>query len=161
MLITCPNCAASYDVPDHLLAGAVRLLRCARCAVEWDAQSYVDQAPQGRQAVHARQVQAVVAEPMSEVPDWPDHRSLPDDDAGRMPPPPDDSRLPAGISLSTDAPIRRRLPSEPPRMSALVAAWVLSLVVVGSLGWGVWHWRDDVMTIWPPSQRAFGVVGSH
>lgn len=34
MLIACPACAATYQVPDHLI-GAGRQMRCAKCAHEW------------------------------------------------------------------------------------------------------------------------------
>ncbi len=34
MRIACPSCAASYDVPDRLLAGR-KALRCARCGEQW------------------------------------------------------------------------------------------------------------------------------
>ncbi len=33
MKITCPNCAAEYNVPDSLAAG--RIVRCAKCATQW------------------------------------------------------------------------------------------------------------------------------
>jgi predicted Zn finger-like uncharacterized protein len=169
MLITCPNCAAGYDVPEHLLAGEVRRLRCARCAVEWDAREAFDQNPL------QERVQAMMAEPIGVPPpprveptaaqlaeSW---HSRQDDDATihadmRVPPPLEHDPADTGITLTSDVPTRR-IPSEPPRLSALVAAWILSLVFVGSLGWGVWHWRDDVMTIFPPSQRAFGAISQH
>lgn len=32
MRIACPACTAEYEVPDHLLAGSARSLRCSRCA---------------------------------------------------------------------------------------------------------------------------------
>lgn len=35
MRIACPSCAADYEVPDRLLAGATRRLRCARCGAEF------------------------------------------------------------------------------------------------------------------------------
>ncbi len=34
MRIVCPSCAASYDVPDGLLAGR-KTVRCARCGEQW------------------------------------------------------------------------------------------------------------------------------
>lgn len=37
MLITCPSCDSGYEVPDHLLAGEGRRLRCKLCAEEWHA----------------------------------------------------------------------------------------------------------------------------
>ncbi|MBR0669063.1 hypothetical protein GXW71_32235 [Roseomonas hellenica] len=35
MRIACPDCAAEYDVPDHLLVGNPRAMRCARCGRVW------------------------------------------------------------------------------------------------------------------------------
>lgn len=37
MRIACPNCSAEYDVPESLLATGPRLLRCARCAHQFEA----------------------------------------------------------------------------------------------------------------------------
>jgi predicted Zn finger-like uncharacterized protein len=37
MIIACPNCEAEYDVPDHVLEGAGRTLRCKSCTEEWRA----------------------------------------------------------------------------------------------------------------------------
>jgi predicted Zn finger-like uncharacterized protein len=35
MRIACPSCGAEYDVPDRLLAGAARTLRCSRCGADF------------------------------------------------------------------------------------------------------------------------------
>lgn len=43
MLITCPNCDAGYEVPDYLLAGEGRWLRCKLCLGEWQARPPVAQ----------------------------------------------------------------------------------------------------------------------
>jgi predicted Zn finger-like uncharacterized protein len=37
MLLTCPDCAAEYNVPDHVMDGAPVTLRCVRCSREWEA----------------------------------------------------------------------------------------------------------------------------
>jgi predicted Zn finger-like uncharacterized protein len=37
MRIACPNCSAEYDLPESLLAGGPRLLRCARCGFQFEA----------------------------------------------------------------------------------------------------------------------------
>jgi predicted Zn finger-like uncharacterized protein len=140
MLITCPTCAAGYDVPDHLLEHHVQRLRCAHCATEWDVAALAP--PELPLAPPPVAPQVMVTPPSS----------------ASLPPPPSVDAGPA-ITLSRKAPILGRAKAEPPRLAALAAAWVLSLVVVGSLGWGVYHWRSDVMTLWPPSQRAFGALG--
>lgn len=46
MLITCPNCEAGYNVPDHLLAGEGRRLRCKSCTEEWHVVLPPEQAPE-------------------------------------------------------------------------------------------------------------------
>lgn len=46
MLITCPSCDSGYEVPDHLLAGEGRRLRCKLCAEEWHAMLPVPQEPE-------------------------------------------------------------------------------------------------------------------
>ncbi len=58
MLLTCPNCAAGYEVPDHVLDGPPRMMRCALCATEWEARSPLKS---------AESVQATIAEPMAEL----------------------------------------------------------------------------------------------
>jgi predicted Zn finger-like uncharacterized protein len=35
MRIVCPGCKTQYDVPEAMLAGGTRTVRCARCASEW------------------------------------------------------------------------------------------------------------------------------
>jgi len=35
MQLTCPNCAASYDVPDHAIGPAGRKIRCRACDTSW------------------------------------------------------------------------------------------------------------------------------
>lgn len=35
MLLTCPACAAEYNVPDHVVDGAPLTVRCVRCDGEW------------------------------------------------------------------------------------------------------------------------------
>lgn len=61
------------------------------------------------------------------------------------------------ISLSDRDPMRPPRPAVGP--GAALAAWALSLCVLISLGWGAVHWRSEVMSIWPPSQRAYQAVG--
>lgn len=43
MRIDCPSCAASYEVPDTLLAGR-KAVRCARCGQQWTPAAAVPQA---------------------------------------------------------------------------------------------------------------------
>ncbi|HEY4251215.1 MAG TPA: zinc-ribbon domain-containing protein [Roseomonas sp.] len=45
MRIACPDCAAEYEVPDHLLVGAPRAMRCARCGRVWTPQAIAPPPP--------------------------------------------------------------------------------------------------------------------
>lgn len=49
--------------------------------------------------------------------------------------------------------------AEDARSSALVAAWVLSLLVVAAAIGGAFVFRAEVMAFWPPSARLFAALG--
>ena len=49
--------------------------------------------------------------------------------------------------------------SAPVEPVALAMAWVLTLFLIVSLGWGAVRWRGEVMEAWPPSQRAYSALG--
>nr|WP_294520624.1 zinc-ribbon domain-containing protein [uncultured Rhodopila sp.] len=44
-------------------------------------------------------------------------------------------------------------PSPPPRSPALLAAWVLSILLLGAAGVSAVVWRADIVRLWPPSSR--------
>lgn len=44
MIVTCPNCGASYRIPDDRVGGGVRM-RCAQCDHRWAAEARVAPAP--------------------------------------------------------------------------------------------------------------------
>lgn len=46
MRIDCPACAAVYDVPESLLRGRARTMRCAACAQTWTADALTVSVPQ-------------------------------------------------------------------------------------------------------------------
>ena len=46
MLIQCPSCAATYDIPDGAIRGAGRKVRCAACKTTWVAESPVNDTPE-------------------------------------------------------------------------------------------------------------------
>ena len=126
MLISCPNCAAGYDVPDHLLAGAGKRLRCARCAQEWLALPEPEAAAKLAPDI-APEIAPVFA-------------------PARPPPidrPPAPSRQAGNRALA----------------SLALAGWVLSIGLLGGIGWGAVHWRSQVMAGWPPSERLYQAVG--
>ncbi len=107
---------------------------------------------------------------------------LPEPELARTP---DDARaMPAERDLADspprpDAPLRTRenpaanlfvprepdldldLPEPPRRTPAAVVAtlWVLSLALLGGLGWGFVSYRQPIMQAWPPSARLYAALG--
>jgi predicted Zn finger-like uncharacterized protein len=160
MRIACPNCSAEYEVPDTLLSGGPRLLRCARCSHQFHA------APGGFAAAPGAApapVAPLVAPPEPPVapppaafppprPEPPPASDPPEPPAA--PPPYDRSAL-----LLSDPPLFR--PPEPaPRGGApLVLAWLLSLAILGGAGWATWHFHAEIVEAWPPAARLYQALG--
>ncbi|MBU8541100.1 zinc-ribbon domain-containing protein [Falsiroseomonas tokyonensis] len=139
MRISCPNCAAEYDVPDSALAAGPRLLRCARCEHKFTAA-----------------LPEAVAEPAAEPPaaaaETPAEPAPAETPAAEPapPPPPEPARL-AQDRLS-DA------PASPPDRFAL-AGWLVTLLVLVLAAYAGFAWRAEVMEAWPPSQRLYALLG--
>ena len=124
MRIVCPSCQAEYEVPDALLHGAHRPVRCARCAAEWTP---------------AAPVQPDAPPVLPVVPALP---------------PPD-----RGPSLAEEAPLptsgnRRRASAIAP-----LAAWLVTLALIITIGWSLVKWRAPIMAFWPKSQLVYGWLG--
>ena len=129
MQITCPACAATYEVPDHLLVPG-RLARCARCAQEWEPSA--DAAPPA-------------PEPVAE-PD-PAPESL-----VRIPEAPP-LAAPARMRAPPQKPPRRR-----PGV-AIWIGWAASLAIIVYAAYAMTRHRDAVMQSWPPSTRLYSALG--
>jgi predicted Zn finger-like uncharacterized protein len=132
MLLTCPDCAAEYNVPDHVVDGAPITLRCVRCSREWEVGGADSNPPE--------------LEMPSPEPAPPEHQADPVMPAMLQVPPAPLEHLHA--NLQHDRAIRGGL-----------ASWTVSVIVVGLIGWAGIQWRHDVMTAWPPSQRAYQAIG--
>jgi hypothetical protein len=48
---------------------------------------------------------------------------------------------------------------EPGRNRGAVAAWAASLVILVALGFAAVHFRTEIMQAWPPSARAYALLG--
>lgn len=138
MRIACPSCSAEYEVPDRLLAGPARMLRCSRCAAEF-------------QLPRAEAPAAAAPEPPPADPPKPE-------------PPP---RIAEAVSASRMAeaapappvPAWAPTPAEPETDGALARAWVASLIVVVGAAVALVVFRDAVMVAWPPATRLFVAIG--
>ncbi|WP_135467646.1 zinc-ribbon domain-containing protein [Crenalkalicoccus roseus] len=124
MRITCPACAAAYEVPDRLV-GPGRRLRCARCGHEWAARPEAPRPP------------APAEPPQAPAPDRP-----------RPPPHPLARRAPQPIE-----PPLPPLGDAPPRDRTLVVAWVTTVLVVLGAVVAILLFRAEIVTLWPPAGR--------
>ena len=138
MRITCPSCAAEYEVPGTLAAG--RVVRCAKCAGQWTPVALPAEA---------------AAEPMPPPPLEPAQLepAQPEPAQPREPPVP----IPA-ITAPRRVPfdIEKQLRPSP---APLIAAWVVSAAVLAALVAAAIVWRDPVMHAWPPSLRLYAALG--
>lgn len=144
MRIVCPSCQARYEVPESLLA-AGRPVRCARCGQEWMP------APEDTAPDHAPSAAPPARLPPPSLPGPPPGRSAP--------------RLnPAAREAWPPKPSPADWPVPPPRerrsgRGGAIVGWIVSLVVLALLAWAAYAWRGEVMTVWPPSARAYSAIG--
>ena len=128
MRLACPSCSAEYEVPSARLTPP-RMVRCTRCGGEWIAG----------------------AEPEEWPPASPAHDSDPDQstvDPSLSEPAP---QVTATDRLASHAP--------PPRRSThLIAAWVMSFVVLSGAVVAVLVWRQPLVRTWPPIGRVLGTA---
>jgi predicted Zn finger-like uncharacterized protein len=137
MQITCPACAATYEVPDHLLAPG-RRARCARCGNEWEPSADAS-APE------------------------PEPESGPELGPELGPGPAPESRVRAPEAPLVAAPAQMlATPRKPPRRRPGVAIWLgwaASLAIVVYASYAATHHRNAVMRSWPPSARLYSALG--
>lgn len=144
MDIACPNCAASYRVPDSLL-GHGTALRCAACSQEW-----------------VPEAAAAPAEPPATLPAEPDVALPPAAKPAALPealpthPPP-----PRPAPPTTPPPLQRRYEPGQPSASApgrpsgrlLPLAWVASVTCLLVALLALVLFGEEVAAAWPPFAR--------
>jgi len=150
MRIACPACAAAYEVPDRLLAGAPRMLRCARCGASFalpTAPAPAEAPPDPAPPPEAPSVAAPAPDPPPPEPPEPE-ATAPDD------PPPESP----AADEPRPQPLARRVEEAPPP-DALAWAWAGSVAVVALGALALLVFRTRVMEAWPPSTRLFAALG--
>ena len=146
MRIVCPACDATYDVPDALLAGGARKVRCVRCGSEW--------VPTGMTVAPL-----AFEEPRAETPAYrPPPEPPPLEPLARVEPRLHPLRPRHEAAREMAGPILEEAPS-PRANGTAMAAWGVSLAVLVALGVAAVQWRAEVMAAWPPSERLFAVLG--
>jgi predicted Zn finger-like uncharacterized protein len=142
MHIACPNCHATYDVPEAALRRGARKLRCARCRHEW--------------------VPDVVAEPEEPAVEIP---SLPELAGARMPerlePELPEPALPDQARLEIEPEWHRREREAPDTGLEVTVALVISVMLLLGMAIATLVWRADVMRVLPSTQRLFALIGLH
>jgi predicted Zn finger-like uncharacterized protein len=173
MRLACPNCQATYDIPDALLGAGGRRLRCARCAADWvaDPAAALDApaasvvpppvSPVAVGSLAERAMDAAAPAP-GPSPAKPDPATVKNDPIPSIPGPsiPGATRasLVAG-SRGEARPIAARPPVRRPGVAVVAFAWVLSFAILGGAAAAAYVWRADVMAAWPQSQRLYAALG--
>jgi predicted Zn finger-like uncharacterized protein len=176
MRIACPHCHATYDVPDALLAGGGKQVRCARCGKEWSpaagdtrASSVEATAPSAARVARAR---PAAPPPPVEDDDLDEAPRFPVTSLDELPPPSERSPLRASRSPLL-GPRRSEIPEEPDeplpspaevasprrRRRGPLRGWLLSLVLILAVISAGVIWRQDVIKAWPASERLYRPLG--
>lgn len=170
MKITCPNCTASYEVPEAVLA-AKRAVRCARCGNNWvpEAEGEVPAAPDAGRLAEMQPAPvapdvAPAAAAASAVLDAAPEADLP----AAKPPAPTETNTtaqspvspqPEPASVAVDRRVTPDADTAAPRTKAPVAAWIASVALLLVLVLSAIAFRGAIMKSWPPSQRLYAAVG--
>lgn len=147
MRITCPSCAATYDVPDERLAPG-RTVKCAQCGTGWaPVVAVLRTTPPEPPPPPAPE-----PEPEPEPPAEPLPNLAPVIERFTKPPAP-----PAPPAPRPPAP----KPATPPdtAAAAVTAGWVASIGLLLLLAGAAYAWRAEVMQAWPASERAYALLG--
>lgn len=146
MRVSCPNCAAEYEVPSARMHPR-RKVKCARCATVWmpvhDAESVTDDGG--------------IPDPLDGPRDISprDPRTNLHDDPADAP-----HFEPAGTGGAT-AMDRLAAASAPRPSISLRAAWVASVVLLVISVAATMTWRSRIVQAWPASALLLGSAGPH
>ena len=145
MRIVCPSCQAAYEVPEKLLSGAPRKVRCARCGDAWVPETVAVLVLPAEEAPPAELAPEPEPEPVPASPLRPE----------ASPPPA------AIVPLVADRLVPEPDEAPPRRGKPVLAAiaWAVSVVLLAGAGWAAVAWRAEIMASWAPSRRLFMLLG--
>ena len=146
MRIACPACNTAYDVPENRLAPG-QDVRCARCSAVWSPLPLLDEPPF---AIAATDPQPTAPGPGLAA-------SGSSDDLGLAPVPPQ-SLIVSAPAGAAPAPKTGRDRFGHLRGVAL-AGWLLTFAILGTFGWLAVTRRAEIVHAWPPSERAYALLG--
>jgi predicted Zn finger-like uncharacterized protein len=136
MILTCPQCATRYQIPDNKFPPEGRKVRCAKCGQVWfQATPAPEPEPAPASAAGVDRASPRFAGPQSR---------------------PDLSGDAAGAPQAPKTPKRQRAPGE--RMAA-VAGWIGLIAVLGLIIWGGIHYREAIAQVWPQTASLYAALG--
>jgi predicted Zn finger-like uncharacterized protein len=148
MILTCPQCAARYQVDGSKFPPSGRTVRCAKCGHSWQ------QMPEG--APPAPEPELAVVESVPEPVPAPAPAPEPAPQVAAFAP-----------AAEVERPARRvSIPAEPKPSGpgwgsriAVIGGWIGLIVVVLVIGWSAVAYRQDVANVWPRSASLYSALG--
>lgn len=151
MRIVCPSCQAAYEVPDTLLAGGPRRVRCARCGGDWVPEKVAATPP----PPEPEPAPAPSPPPALPAPAPPPQAAVESEAEPDLPPPP-----PVRIAPADPRPPRSQPPQGGRRLAVLAGlGWAASLALLATAGWASVAYREEVMAAWGASRRLYALLG--
>lgn len=147
MILTCPECATAYSVPDSKIPAGGRTVKCAACQARWTAYPQVEDA----HAAQADDNPSPPAEAPGQEPAAPIEAPVFGALESAAPPPAED--LPRAFRARADFARKVRQAAAAGIVWAGMVA-VVALVVVMAI-----IFRADVVRMWPSSAGAFSAIG--
>lgn len=151
MLITCPACAATYDLPQALVVKLPARTRCARCGAEWEvmppaAPRFDEPEPVAVPPPAFEVPEPVAAAPVAPLPQ-PERRQVSGSVTDRAPA---DRERVSGGRIAPD-------PMPDPRLVRMLWGGSIGMIVV--LIGLLLLLHGPIADAWPPSLRFFRAIG--
>jgi predicted Zn finger-like uncharacterized protein len=151
MRIVCPSCSAEYEVPESRVTVG-RTVRCARCGSDWVPVTATPSATADAETPPKAEVPLGVPAPPELEAFAPLEPARADNNEAR--------RSLVTVSRSAMARLAAH-PALPRSSTALRLAWAGTIVLLLVLLAGAFAWRSQIVAAWPPSARAYAVLGFH
>lgn len=134
MRISCPACAALYEVPQELLVQS-RVLCCAQCGQSWTIGGEGEKKNSDEDEIGAEQVAEISPEELTEASEPLSREGM------RL------AAAPGVVVTSGEAMIGTP--------ALWLGGWAASLALVVVCALSLWRWQSEITHFWPPSARFF------